>query len=157
MEELQTLLPAKALYWAWSFLFCSNKETILGPKKRALFLRSASRLSSSFCEKWWIGQRILPSCETSTGCSGMGEAFQMSVLSLFLLWYLNFSLFQFVFLPLYFAFFFLSFQVVETSCLYDFQENGTREEFGLAALGIEQARLAGELFKKVNSHIICIF
>ncbi|KAF3338504.1 hypothetical protein FCM35_KLT17341 [Carex littledalei] len=27
-------------------------------------------------------------------------------------------------------------------------ENGTREEFGLAALGIEQAKLAGELFKK---------
>ncbi|KAJ4783691.1 hypothetical protein LUZ62_034937 [Rhynchospora pubera] len=27
-------------------------------------------------------------------------------------------------------------------------ENGTREEFGLAALGVEQARLAGELFKK---------
>ncbi|XP_078174063.1 phosphoglycerate mutase family protein isoform X2 [Carex rostrata] len=29
-------------------------------------------------------------------------------------------------------------------------ENGTREEFGLAALGIEQAKLAGELFKKLE-------
>ena len=43
-----------------------------------------------------------------------------------------------------------NFQIVEASFFTIFKENGTREEFGLAALGIEQAKLAGELFKKVN-------